>query len=146
MRTSRLPLKPRPARGGNGISLLAGLVILLASPTLAEDAPPLSADAFEALVEGLTFDTHDRTGSYGIETFLPGRRAIWRDALQCLEGTWRQAGDQICFDYIGEPLPYCWTYHDKGGWIAGYFEGDLATPIALYPVEELVTCEGFLGA
>jgi hypothetical protein len=118
---------------------------LAAPPVLAED-PPLSAEAFEAFVQGRTFDTHDLTGRYGVETFLPGRRAIWRDAAQCLEGTWRPLGEMICFDYQGEPGPYCWTYHDRGGWLMAWLDGDRGTePIMLYPAEEVVTCEGYFG-
>ena len=127
-----------------------GLPALAQDPSPADRAitdPPLTADAFERLVEGKTMDTHDQTGSYGVETFLPGRRAIWRDAEQCLEGTWRPEGAMICFDYIGEPQPYCWTYHDRGGWLMGWFEGDRTSdPILLYPAQSVVTCEGFLGA
>ena len=83
-------------------------LLLLATPALADD-PPMPAPDFEAFVQGRTFDTHNMTGRYGVETFLPGRRAIWRDDAQCLEGTWRVEGDLICFDYQGEPLPFCWT-------------------------------------
>ncbi len=127
--------------------VLALIVAVLPFPALAEADPPLSAEAFEALVEGKTMDTHDIGGSYGVETFLPGRRAIWRDALQCLEGTWRPEGEMICFDYIGEPETYCWTYHDQGGYLTGWFEGDRSgDPIMLYPSTDFVTCEGFLGA
>jgi hypothetical protein len=115
----------------------------LAAP--AQDLP-LTAEAFEALVEGKTMDTHSDSGRYGVETFLPGRRAIWRDAEQCLEGTWRPQGDLICFDYIGDPFPYCWAYHDRGGWLMAWLDGDRASsPILLYPSKDLVTCEGFLG-
>jgi hypothetical protein len=111
----------------------------------AEDAP-LTAGAFEAFVTGKTFDTHDSTGRYGVETFLPGRRAIWRDPSQCMEGTWRPQGDQICFDYQGEPFPYCWTYHDRGDWLEAWLDGDRGTePIKLYPAKEVVTCEGYFG-
>jgi hypothetical protein len=81
-----------------------------------------------------------------VETFLPGRRAIWRDAAQCLEGTWRAEGDLICFDYQGEPLPFCWTYHSRGDFLMGWLDGDRTNePIMLYPADEVVTCEGFFG-
>lgn len=126
----------------------AALVILLAvlPLTALAETPALSAEAFERLVEGKTFDTHDQTGRYGVETFLPGRRAIWRDADRCLEGRWRPEGDLICFDYIGEPTPFCWTYHDQGGWMTAYLDGDQTmVPITLYPSKDVVTCEGFLG-
>lgn len=127
------------------LALLCALA-LPPAPALADSDPPLSVADFEAFVQGRTFDTHDQTGRYGVETFLPGRRAIWRDADQCLEGTWRPQGDQICFDYQGEPFPYCWTYHDRGDWLMGWLDGDRSTaPIMLYPAEEVVTCEGFFG-
>lgn len=121
-------------------------LLLCLLPCLARAEPPLTAEAFEALVEGKTMDTHNSSGVYGVETFLPGRRAIWRDASQCLEGTWRPEGEMICFDYIGEPAPYCWTYHDRDGWLMGWLDGDRRSePILLYPSSSLVTCEGFLG-
>jgi hypothetical protein len=130
-----------------GIALVVALapIVAQAEADLLAD-PPLSAEAFERLVEGKTMDTHDETGRYGVETFLPGRRAIWRDAEQCLEGTWRAEGDLICFDYQGEPFPYCWTYHDRGGWLMAWLDGDRgSSPILLYPSRDFVTCEGFLG-
>jgi hypothetical protein len=126
---------------------LALLLAMMAAPAWAQsNDPPMTAEAFERFVEGRSMDTHDMTGVYGVETFLPGRRAIWRDSAQCLEGTWRPEGEQICFDYIGEPAPWCWTYHDRGGYLMGWLDGDRATdPIMLYPSKDFVTCEGFLG-
>lgn len=121
-------------------------LVLPPSAALAEGDLPLSAEAFETFVEGRTFDTHAQTGRYGVETFLPGRRAIWRDAEQCLEGRWRAESDQICFDYQGDPTPYCWTYHDRGSWLLAWLDGDRSSPpIMLYPAEEVVTCEGYFG-
>lgn len=132
---------------------LALALALLPGLALAEDAlpqpaadPPMTAETFERFVEGRTMDTHDRTGRYGVETFLPGRRAIWRDAEQCLEGKWRPQGDLICFDYQGVDTPFCWTYHDRGGWLLAWLDGNRAgAPIMLYPAEEVVTCEGYFG-
>ncbi len=127
--------------------LAAQFGIALPCIAQAQDDAPLSAEAFEALVEGKTMDTHDSGGIYGVETFLPGRRAIWRDASQCLEGSWRPEGEMICFDYMGDPAPHCWTYHDRGGWLMGWYKGDRGTePIMLYPSTDFVTCEGFLGS
>lgn len=125
---------------------LAFALWLLPQVGLAQADPPLTADGFEALVQGRTFDTHTGSGRYGVETFLPGRRAIWRDAAQCMEGRWRAQGDLICFDYQGDPTPYCWTYHDRGGWLEAWLDGDRGSePIMLYPAEEVVTCDGFFG-
>lgn len=53
---------------------------VLAAPCLPQlaraDDPLPSARDFEAFVESRAFDTHDCTGRYGVETFLPGRRTI----------------------------------------------------------------------
>lgn len=112
---------------------------------LAEDLP-LTAEAFEAIVEGKTFDTYGTDGIYGVETFLPGRRAVWRDAEECKHGTWRAEGEMICFDYENTPQPHCWTYHDRGGWMMAWYEGDRTeAPITLKPSNDFVTCEGFVG-
>lgn len=122
-------------------------VVLAALPAmgLADDLP-LTAEEFEAIVQGKTFDTYDLDGIYGVETFLPGRRSIWRDAEECKEGTWRAQGDQICFDYQGNTTPFCFTYHDRGGWLMAWYEGDRKyAPIMLQPSDDVVTCEGFLG-
>ena len=125
---------------------------LTALPAAAEPPasdPPLSAQAFDALTRGKTMDTHGALeGLYGIETFLPDRRVIWRDSERCVAGTWDQVGDQICFFYEDKPdTPVCWTYHDRGGWIMGWFQGDRSTmPIMLYPSSTgPVGCEGFVG-
>lgn len=115
-------------------------------PDAAQSDPPLTTEAFERFVEGRTMDTYDQTGRYGVETFLPGRRSIWRDAAQCLEGSWRPEGDLICFFYEGDPEPFCRSYHDRGGWLMSWLDGDRGTePIMLYPAEEVVTCEGYSG-
>jgi len=131
----------------SGSEMARGLLLalaLLATPASAET--PLTAEAFERLVEGRTMDTHDSSGRYGVETFLPGRRAIWRDADRCLQGSWRPEGALICFDYEGEPQPYCWAYEDGDGFLVAWYDGDRSgEPILLYPSQDLVTCEGYFG-
>ncbi len=125
------------------LALLPGLAF---AQTLPGD-PPLDAAAFDALTRGRTFETHSPpVGLYGIETFLPGRRVYWRDARICAAGTWRQVGEQICFDYEHRDRPVCWTYHDRNGWIEGFFEGDRrSVPIMLHEGGEPVSCEGWTG-
>lgn len=126
------------------------LALVLALPAAAEPAdPPLSAEGFDALTRGKTMDTHAADfGLYGVETFLPGQRVIWRDAERCVHGTWEQVGALICFTYEHKPdRPACWTYHDRGGWIMGWLDGDRTTvPILLYEADGPVGCEGFVGA
>jgi hypothetical protein len=110
------------------------------------DAPPKSGQDFEAFVQGRTFETHDMSARYGVETFLPGRRAIWRDAAQCLDGSLRAVGDMICFDDIGRPQPSCWTYHGRGDYLMVWINGVRRTnPIMRYPADEVLTCKGYFG-
>jgi hypothetical protein len=130
-------------------ALLAALpVTALAQTALAQSAtdPPLTAETFEALVEGKTMDTYNDSGWFGIETFLPGRRTIWRDADRCLHGTWYERDGMICYDYEGGGGPFCSSFHDRGGWLMGWRNGIWGNdPILLYPSDEFVTCEGFTG-
>lgn len=128
------------------------LALGLAVPALAqplEVAPPLSAEAFDALTRGKTMDTFDaETGLYGVETFLSGHRSIWRDSERCIAGTWAQVGEQICFTYEDKPqTPVCWRYEDRGDAIFGWFEGNRDTvPILLRPSGDgPVGCEGYIG-
>lgn len=140
----------RPAVALRAIALVLSVGGL---PALADESPAdpaLSSEAFDALTRGKTMDTYDaESGLYGVETFLSGQRVIWRDADRCIHGTWQQVGEQICFSYEDKPdRPVCWTYHDRGGWIMGWFEGNRqSVPIMLYPSKGgPVGCEGFVGA
>lgn len=141
----------RPAFGRS--RRLARLALLAALwpglPARGEDGPPLDAAAFDALTVGKTMDTATVAGVYGVETFLPQRRVIWRDAGRCVRGRWQQVQEMICFTYDDRPdHPVCWTYFDKGDRILGWFEGDanLSAPITLTPGNGPVSCDGYLGA
>ncbi|MCB5410552.1 hypothetical protein [Pseudogemmobacter faecipullorum] len=144
------------------LSLTLLLCLAIASPARAESPPvtppgpgdaasdpPLTAAEFDALTRGRTMDTHDADiGLYGVETFLSGKRVIWRDAERCMHGSWEQVGEQICFLYEDNPgRPVCWTYHDRGGWLMGFYEGRRdSVPIMLYPAQGPLVCDGFIGA
>jgi hypothetical protein len=128
-------------------ALVLALTLLGTTAALAEDAP-LTADQFDALTLGTTFDTYDSGTIYGIEKFLPGRRSIWQDASRCMYGTWAQVGDQICFTYEDDPAnPDCWTYFDTEKGIIAYLNGDKANaPITLLPSVTKMTCDEYIGA
>lgn len=129
-----------------GLILFVALGFVLGSPALAQEKP-LSGTDFEAIVEGKTMNTYDETGLFGVETFLPDRRTIWRDAESCLHGTWTETGGIICYTYEGDPDgPYCSSFFDRGGWLLGYEDGIWGKdPILLYPTEDRVSCEDLLG-
>lgn len=110
----------------NRLALLACLACL-AAPAIADSAipggPPLDARAFDALTLGKRMDTFDPLTLYGIEEFLPGQRAIWKDAFGCKTATWDQVGDQICFSYEDDPEnPDCWIYNIHEGELWGWFK------------------------
>lgn len=117
-------------------------------PSTSGPGTPLTGEGFDALTRGRTMDTHDAAaGLYGVETFLPGRRVIWRDAEKCSRGTWEEVEGQICFTYeLNDNNPVCWIYVDRGGWIEGWFQGDRSlTPIELHEGTAPVSCDGWLG-
>lgn len=126
------------------------LVVLLASLALpaAGQEHPLTGAEFEAIVTGKTMDTYDETGLFGVETFLPGRRTLWRSADQCLQGTWSETGGIICYTYEGDDAgPYCSSFYDRGGWLMGFEDGVWGTdPIMLYPSDDVVTCDDVIGS
>ncbi len=134
----------------NRLALLAWLACL-ASPAIADSAipggPPLDARAFDALTSGKRMDTFDPFTLYGIEEFLPGQRAIWKDALGCKTATWDQVGDQICFYYEDDPEnPDCWIYNIHEGDLWGWYEGRSDGPVVrLVPGDSPMQCE-FVGA
>lgn len=100
----------------------AGAIIALATlaaPALADDLP-LTAEAFEAIVQGKTFDTYSESGLYGVGTFLPGCRFICVMKKSARKAPGWAKGDQIRFDYQGESQPFFWTYHDRGGWLMAW--------------------------
>lgn len=129
--------------------LLAAWIPLCA----AAEEPLLSVDAFEAIVEGRSYDTHYKFQRYGIVSFLPGRRTNWLDADICTTGTWRVEGDLICMYYEGitgedgEIEPSCWTYEDRKTFLVAWHNGDRSTlPVTMTPTQDPVTCEGYAGA
>lgn len=129
------------------LALMAAL--MLAGAVRAADDTPLTAEAFDALTRGKTMDTASGGTVYGIETFLPGRRVVWRDARRCVEGQWQQVADEICFTYADKPdRPVCWLYFDRGDRIEGRHSAALpgSDPIVLTPGDGPISCDGFLGA
>jgi hypothetical protein len=117
------------------------LIALSPFPAMAEDRPMTGAE-FEAFVEGRTMDTYNDAGLLGVETFLPGRRTLWRDESHCLKGTWTVQEEMICYTYEGEEGRFCSSFHDRGDWLIGFREGVWGEdPIMLQPSTDVVTCD-----
>lgn len=117
---------------------------------LAQDAlpegPALTAEEFDALTRGKRMDTFDPVTLYGIEEFLPGQRSRWKDADRCMQATWTQIGDQICFFYDDRPEePDCWVYKWHKGAIWGWYNGQPGgATVRLVPGNSPMSCD-YLG-
>lgn len=123
--------------------------LLMALPAFAQDVSdlglPLGAEAFDARTVGRTITYLSEGQPYGVEQYLPGRKVLWAFAEgACKEGTWFQAGDQICFDYQDENGLQCWAFYDTDEGLVASFEGrtDLAPLVSLRESPEPLACEG----
>lgn len=96
------------------------LCTFLAAPASADEAAPLTAEAFEALTTGHTVTYSSGGAYYGTEQYLPGRRVIWTFGDTCQEGTWAPQGDAICFTYMDSPEPSCWVFRERRGGLAAW--------------------------
>jgi len=115
-------------------------LLCLATPALAQD--PVTAEEFEALVEGRTL-TYGAQGQppYGIEHYFANRRVIWAflGSDECLEGTWRAEGPPespaICFEYEDDIEPQCWRFTHEGDGLRAEFLGE-GGGLTLYELAE----------
>jgi hypothetical protein len=88
------------------VALAAALV-----PFAAGAETPLTAEQFEAHVEGRTITYRQFDYLFGIEEYLADRKVRWSVAPNlCQYGTWYPEGDNICFVYEDSPVPACWTF------------------------------------
>jgi hypothetical protein len=95
-----------------GMPVLA--VALLSWPALADT--PLTAEAFEAHVQGRTITYRQFDSIFVVEEYLADRKVRWSVAPnECQYGSWYPDGDDICFVYEYDPTPSCWTFWLKDG-------------------------------
>lgn len=125
-------------------ALSAALIVaFLAVPAHAEE--PMSAAEFEAFVDDGTFEYARDGQSYGIETYLPGRRVRWAylDDV-CEEGTWYEAAPgEICFLYPYDPgVPKCWNFYPDGERLRATFLDTGVTTYSVIPAETPLACQG----
>ncbi|WP_456389520.1 hypothetical protein [Profundibacter sp.] len=117
--------------------------LFLATPLAAQS--PMDADAFEAYSQGKTLYFGYDGSIYGAEEYLPNRRVRWSvlDG-KCQDGEWYQDGQMICFVYIGESDPQCWSFYQRQGGLMAQFENDpdLTTLFEIEPSEEPMVCLG----
>lgn len=118
------------------------LLLLLAPAAPAAAQEPVSAEEFEALVEGRTL-TYGAAGEppYGIEHYHPGRRVTWAFEADdtCVEGRWYAEGDPeapaICFVYVDDTEPKCWRFFREGEGLRATYLNDGGSTV-LYELAE----------
>ena len=113
--------------------VLAVLIALGSAAAAAET--PLSGEEFDAYTQGRVLSFSDRSGPYGAEEYLPGRRVRWSflDG-QCKDGIWYPEDGQICFVYEDRPDPQCWRFYEEPGGLRAVFEG--SDGLELYEAQE----------
>lgn len=109
------------------MKILAFLLCFLPFAALAADRP-MTAEEFERITTGKTFNYASGGVAYGAEEYLENRRVRWTflDG-ECSEGEWYASGEQICFVYDNIPNPQCWYFYDRGGQLAARFVGQSET-------------------
>ncbi|MCE6951873.1 hypothetical protein LAZ29_13135 [Cereibacter sphaeroides] len=86
---------------------------------------PMSAAEFDAYSVGKTLSYAVGGEIYGAEQYLPHRRVIWAfRGQECAEGSWYEAGGQICFVYEHDSTPQCWTFFREEDGLRAQFQGD----------------------
>lgn len=108
-------------------ALAVAAVMLAPLPGLALDGgQPMTGAEFDAYTLGQTLTFGVDGVPYGIEQYLPGRRVLWSFIGEdCREGSWFEAGPQICFVYDDEPQrQHCWTFYDTGNGLRARFGND----------------------
>lgn len=114
--------------------LFALVLALLAGPLWAGGF--LDAAGFDAATRGKTYYYSSGGQPYGAEEYLPNNRVRWSflDG-ECLEGTWWQEGDFICFEYVDDPEPHCWTFQQGPSGLVATLKGQSGGRV-LYEVEQ----------
>jgi hypothetical protein len=104
-------------------AVLAAIAVVLAGPALAQE--PMTGAEFEAYTTGKTLHYGTNGRIYGGEDYLPGRKVRWSflDG-KCLDGEWYAANSQICFVYVDDPTPVCWTFFETPGGLVANLRGD----------------------
>lgn len=118
------------------------LALALATPALAQE--PMTGAEFEAYTAGKTL--HYGTGgtTYGGEDYLPGRKVRWSflDG-RCLDGEWYDEGPLICFVYVDDPTPVCWTFFATPSGLTAHLDGDESQSLyEIGPADAPLYCVG----
>lgn len=93
-------------------------------------AERLDGARFDAYSKGKTIYFEDANGFAGAEIYWPNQKVTWTFGDgQCLEGSWREEGSEICFYYIDQPAPHCWNFDLVNNRLRGTSTNDEGTYI-----------------
>ena len=82
-----------------------------ALPGPATSGTPISPQTFEAYATGKTLAYAQHGVIWGRETYLPGRRVLWRAVGEdCKAGHWWDEGAAVCFSYDDGTIAQCWAF------------------------------------
>ena len=96
----------------------ACLAALLTGPALAE--APMTGAEFQAHVGTNTFSYRYSDGTRGIADYGPGRTLLWAfEGDECVNGTWFEDGDQLCFAFEDVSLAACWHFYKDSNRLRG---------------------------
>jgi len=102
-------------------ALISWIAIVL--PAAAPAA--MNAEEFDDYTRGKTFYYGSLGEPYGAEEYLSNRRVVWTFLNgECQNGTWYEEGGLICFVYVREPDPQCWSFTRSPGGLIARFEND----------------------
>lgn len=107
-------------------------------------ATAMSPAQFEAFATGRTLVYAEYGTVWGRETYLPGRKVMWRAVGEdCKLGRWWPEGGAICFGYDDGKAPQCWAFARGPGGLVARFLGDPAAPPAqVTEQKDPVPCPG----
>jgi hypothetical protein len=95
-------------------------LVLALFPTIASAETPLTATEFQAHIGLDTISYRYSDGTRGTADYGPDRRFLWAfEGDSCIEGTWFDRGNEICFAHADGRLSACWHFFKDGNRLRG---------------------------
>jgi len=113
-------------------------------PSVGAQGTPMSPTAFEAYATGKTLAYAQDGMIWGRETYLPGRRVLWRAVGEdCKAGHWWNEGGAVCFSYDDGTTAQCWGFvTGVTGLTATFLSEADARPATVIEESHPVPCPG----
>ena len=113
-------------------------------PRAGAQGTPMAPTAFEAYATGKTLAYAQDGLIWGRETYLPGRRVLWRAVGEdCKAGHWWDGGGTVCFSYDDGTTAQCWAFvTGVSGLTATFLNKTDARPATVQEESHPVPCPG----